>query len=405
MILYSILAPYFSRLDPSLLAMSALEQPLNPQIPPYTQNEVDQHHSYYGQQAHNQSQQWKSSKSAISTETMQAAASHAPITRAEGRLQRRKQFYRAVYSEFFGTLIFFIPIYGVIANSIVEDWDETTKTLGIAISTGFYAIPIIFCFSSLSGAQFNPAITFALWLTKKQSTRKFLAFTLVQFIAPFLSLLIVWSNFPNVDHNVWEAIALKPVHNANRFNVFFTEMTMTFILTFIAFAMAFEESESIVQSSAKFDFLPALNPMDEEEDEDENNAVIVYSSTPQSKSGFTPFGIGFFLVAVILYKGSSSIGMNPARYLAPAVFANEWKYAEMYILGEYIGAMLASLLVVYGPQSSRRPNAVQEVPSNIELKRPTKLGTRPGTMSSVGSSHVITSPMVGTADAGGDDQV
>jgi glycerol uptake facilitator-like aquaporin len=293
------------------------------------------------------------------------------------RGERRLNFYRAVYSEFLGTLLFFIPIFGAVANSVLENWDPTTTTLGCAMTTGFFAVPLIFCFSSLSGAQFNPAIAFALWLTCKQSSRKFIAFSIVQFIAPFFTLLVIWGTFTGVDQAVWSAIALHPVKNANSGRIFFSEFVMTFLLTFIAFVMAFEDVQTLAKSPSRLSFLPnpfGSHEVEEEEIEevgefgDETNTVIVYSTTPQSKTGFTPFAIGFFLLAAILFGGSSGVGMNPARYLAPAVFANEWKYFGEYIVGEYLGAGLAALLVVYGPHSSK--NSQSKNPStSVEMIR------------------------------------
>jgi glycerol uptake facilitator-like aquaporin len=252
-------------------------------------------------------------------------------------------FLRGVYSEFLGTFIFLLPIFGVLANASQQHWDGQFTLLAAAFTTGMQAVAAVFCFSSLSGAQLNPAITIALWMVSKVSNRKMICFILAQLCASVLAMACIYGSFPGVSKEILDAIAVQAPDNATLGNIFFTEFLVSFLLTFVCFAIAFEEA-----SSAK----PSTMSLKAVEDTD---TVIMYSSTPQSKAGFAPFAIGFTLIAIVFYGGGSGVGLNPARMFGPALFANVWDDFYMYLIGQILGSVTAALVVTYGPQSSHRP--------------------------------------------------
>jgi glycerol uptake facilitator-like aquaporin len=253
-----------------------------------------------------------------------------------------KAFLRGCYSEFFGTFLFLLPILGGLANASQGHWESQFTLMAMAFITGMSAVAMIFCFSGLSGAQFNPAITFALWITQKISNRKCIAFMICQILASILAMGCIYGSFPGVSDETLKFIAVQPPDNATTGNIFFTEFLMTFLLTFVCFAIAFEEAQAAKPSTMS---LKAVEDTD---------TVIMYSSTPQSKSGFAPFAIGFVLIVIVFYGGGSGVGLNPARMLGPAIFANVWDDFFIYLLGQFIGAGAAGLVVTYGPQSSHR---------------------------------------------------
>jgi glycerol uptake facilitator-like aquaporin len=255
---------------------------------------------------------------------------------------RHKNFIRAIYAEFLGTFLFFSSIMGILANSYQQGWNGQTATFAVVSGCGLTLICTIMCFSSLSGAILNPAITTALWATGKISNRKCLAFFIAQLLASMAVVVVIYGAFPDVDHGLLRAISVVPPSNASLGNIFLSEFITTFLLTFVAFAMAFEEAENMKAASMS---VAAL---------EENEGLLMYSSTPQSKAGFAPFAIGFVLMGMALYSGGSGSCMNPARLFGPAVFSGVWDKCYMYWLGEFIGAVAAGLLVEYGPQSASR---------------------------------------------------
>ncbi len=274
---------------------------------------------------------------------------------------RNKSFIRATYGELMGTFLFFLPIFGGLANSYQSGWDPLLTGITLSLITALNGVAIIFCFSSLSGSQFNPAISFALWLIGKQSNRRFIAFTIAQYFAGILVLACISGAFHNADRDMFKYMALTPPNASTKGNVFFTEFLMSFVLTFVAFAMAFEEQQSNQRASAV-----SLKAM-------QDDTLIMYSSTPQSKSGFAPFAIGFVLFGICMFGGGSGVGLNPVRMLCPAIFANEWQDVYIYLLGEYIGAGVAALVVHYGPQTGKRDmhdlqETLREVPKDLRQR-------------------------------------
>lgn len=271
-----------------------------------------------------------------------------------------KAFVRALYSEFLGTFLFFLPVFGGLANAYRCNWDPVFTNIALAFVTSLNGIAIIFCFSSLSGSQFHPGISFALWVVGKQSNRRLIGFTIMQLLASILVMIVVTGAFPDVGQGLYDSLAVQAPDDANYGNIFFTEFIATFVLTFVAFAMAFEEAESIRPSSV------SLRAM-------QDDTLIMYSSTPQSKSGFAPFAIGFVLFGLVLFGGGSGVALNPVRIFGPAIFANKWDSIGIYILGEYVGCLVGALVVYYGPQSGKRnienlKHDVSEIPNEIRQR-------------------------------------
>lgn len=288
-----------------------------------------------------------------------------PLTRptvsnrdAAGRMDRRKKFLRAVYGEFFGTFIFVLPIFACLANAYRQQWEGWFTNLAVALVSGFQLVTVVMCFSSLSGAQLNPAITFALWLAKKTSNRKCILFMIAQCLASLFAMCVVYGAFPRADKDMYHAIVCLPPSDASDGNIFFTEFMVSFLLTFVAFAMAFEEQESS-QTSRMSLSLKAVQ---------QNEGLVMYSTTPQSKAGFAPFAFGFTIIALAFFGGGSNVGLNPARMFGPAVFANEWDKFYLYLAGQFIGAAAAALFVSYGPQSAKRDAAVVNAVAEAQEK-------------------------------------
>lgn len=273
-----------------------------------------------------------------------------------GRIERRKKFMRAVYGEFFGTFIFLLPIFACLANAYRQQWEGWFTNLAVALVSGFQLVTVVMCFSSLSGAILNPAITFALWLTKKTSNRKCLTFMIAECLASLLAMAVIYGTFPHADKDMYKAVACVAPSDATQGNIFLTEFFVSFLLTFVAFAMAYEEQENTHTSRLS---LKAVQ---------ENEGLVMYSTTPQSKAGFAPFAFGFTIIALAFFGGGSGVGLNPARMFGPAVFANEWSDFHIYILGQFVGAAAAAVFVAYGPQSAKRDIPVLHTIAEVQEK-------------------------------------
>ena len=100
-------------------------------------------------------------------------------------------FIRMWIGEFVCSLIFYTSLFCVCANAQTHNWTNYFTTLATSFVGGFQAIAVSFAFSNISGAQFNSAISLALWLTGKLSNRRLYFYIFVQLLASLLAMVIV----------------------------------------------------------------------------------------------------------------------------------------------------------------------------------------------------------------------
>lgn len=251
----------------------------------------------------------------------------------EAKAGRRRMLIRAAYGEFMCTILFFTPIFCIIANGTLNSWSSELLTVASALVAGFQAIAVSFAFSSVSGAQFNPAISFALWLTGKLSNRRCLLYVCLQFFASIIGMVVVACIFNDNLTPAYKALAVTPADDNELGKVFATEFFLTFFLTYVAFTVAFEDAEHQKKESMSFKTIS------------DTKGLTLYASTPQSKTGFAPFSIGFTIFSLCLTGGASGGAFNPARLLGPAIFSGKFDYIYLYWIGEFSGAACAALLV------------------------------------------------------------
>ena len=108
-------------------------------------------------------------------------------------------FRRAVYGEFCCSLLFYTPIFGTIMNFSMNDWSPQVMSLTVAFVGGLQGIACSFAFSSVSGAHYNSAISFALWLTGKLSNRKAVMYIFVQMLASVVAMALCSTMFAHND--------------------------------------------------------------------------------------------------------------------------------------------------------------------------------------------------------------
>jgi len=249
----------------------------------------------------------------------------------EAKRGRRMMMYRAAYGEFMCTFLFLTPIFGCLVNAGLND--SSNPSFIAAFVGGFQAIAVSFAFSSVSGAHFNPAISWALWLTGKLSNRKCIVYIVVQFLASIIGMSVIASMFREHDHYIYEPCVVSPTDNSSTGEVFATEFFLTFILTYVAFTVVFEDAESSKKETMSFQALS------------DSQGLTLYASTPQSKTGFAPFAIGFTIFSLSLISGESGGAFNPARMLGPAIFSGKWDLLYLYWFAQFLGSSCAALLV------------------------------------------------------------
>lgn len=247
-----------------------------------------------------------------------------------GRRRRLGLLLRALYGEFSATLIFFSCVYGALAKCYIDKFDLFQSGLIVSFTAAFVAIAMIFCYSDVSGAHFNSAISFALWLTGKLSNRKLILYWTMQLSASLLAILFVHLTFDS-HGELLRALAVTTPADADRWRIFNTEFVTTFFLAFTVFHIAFEE-----ETDRRNDATSVKH---------EAEGLTVYTTAPQSKGAFVPFVFGFLLFGLLNWGGASGAAMNPLRLLAPAICSGEWAGVWIYLLGQLSGAATGGAVV------------------------------------------------------------
>lgn len=282
----------------------------------------------------------------------------------QDRIFNMQMKVRAVYGEFIGTFCFFLLVFAAIANAYESGWDKASTSIAVGLAAGLQLVALILCFSGISGANFNPVVSLTLWATRKQSMRICIYYMIAQLLASIAAVGAMAACYTSPAGGLFDALAVTPRDDASAVNVFFSELFSTFILVYVIFTVAFEESEA-PDAIARIKKDPRTMRFCD------SNGLILYSSSSSSRGGFAPFAIGFAVLALAFFGGASGASMNPARMFGPAVISGKWDMFHVYLLGEITGALLAGGSVVYGQNLPlRRPQAEQRCgPDDRSCKR------------------------------------
>ena len=256
----------------------------------------------------------------------------------DGRKKRLALLARALYGEFCCTTIFFSCVFGSLAKCHIAQFDNFQTGLTVSFTASFVAVAVIFCYSSVSGAHFNSAISFALWLTGKLSNRKLLLYWVAQLSGSLMALCFVYLTFTSPGADLFHAIAVIPEPNADLWRIFNTEFIATLVLTYTVFHIAFET----VAEERRAESASIKSRLD---DGESGEGLTVYTTAPQSKGAFTPFIFGFLLFGLLQWGGASGAAMNPLRLLAPAIVSGQWDGVWIYLLGQLAGAASGGAIV------------------------------------------------------------
>lgn len=171
----------------------------------------------------------------------------------------------------------------------------------IALANGFAILISVAAFRHISGGAFNPAVTIALWATKRMPSLDAIAYIVSQLLGGLLAAVFLKLSYGSYAQTVGVptlAQPIKPIYGL------LVEAITTFILMMVIMGVA-------VDGRSTF------------------NAV---AGIP----------IGFTVAADILFAGPLTGGaMNPARWFGPAVASGQMTNFWIWIAGPIIGALVA----------------------------------------------------------------
>lgn len=211
----------------------------------------------------------------------------------------------AFAAELIGTFLLVFFICGFLSVAHVAGFDLA----GLALAHAFVLMVLVYALGGASGAHFNPAVTFALWSIKKISAPNALVYVVMQLIGGILGALVVLLLFKTVGDPVnYGATAIngQVLHNGSVWLGLLAEAIGTFMLMW---------------------------------------AIMGLAVNPRGEASLAGLGIGAALgVAVMIIGPATGAGLNPARWLGPAVASGRFDDAWIYVVGPLAGALIAALV-------------------------------------------------------------
>ena len=215
-------------------------------------------------------------------------------------------------AEFIGTAVLVLFACGV-AGQICDG--SISGLIGTALAFGLVIVAMAYSIGNISGCHVNPAVSLAFWLKGELKLKDFITYAIAQCVGAFAGTVILALIFAlGGVEDMTGAFGANGVAgvNGNHFAGLLVEIVLTFIFV---------------------------------------TAILGVTSKKANHGSFGGLVIALTLVLVhILGIGLTGTSVNPARSLAPAVFAMfKGNFAPIaalwiFIVGPAIGAFLAAML-------------------------------------------------------------
>jgi MIP family channel proteins len=212
----------------------------------------------------------------------------------------------AYAAEGIGTFLLVFFICGVI--SVGNGGGLTLDLAGLGLLHALALGVLVYALASSSGAHFNPAVTVGMLAVRQIRARDAIAYIVFQLAGGVLAGLLVLALFHHAGAAVnYGATAVHPnvIAGGSPWLALVAEAIGTFTLMWAVMAMAVN---------------------------------------PDSDSHFAGLVIGGALgLAVMVVGPATGAGLNPARWLGPALASGSFPDFSIYIIGPIAGALIAAL--------------------------------------------------------------
>jgi glycerol uptake facilitator protein len=200
----------------------------------------------------------------------------------------------------------------------LADW------LAIGLAFGLTIIVLIYAIGHISGCHINPAVTIALWATKKFPGNEVVPYIIAQLIGAALASFLFAATVGINAATVGGLGATAPFEGISYYQAILAELIGTFLLMLVIMGAGVDK---------------------------------------RAFPGFSGIAIGFTVAAVITTTGNiAGASLNPARtfgpYLGDLVLAgnNLWNYFPIYVIGPIVGAVLAAFVYEYISSEDELPS-------------------------------------------------
>ena len=202
---------------------------------------------------------------------------------------------KKIFSEAIGTFTLIFLGAGAIVSGKAD-------LQGVALAHGLAIFVMVSALAGISGAHFNPAVSAAMFVTKRICGQDFLYFVLAQLAGATLASIALNYIYGNSNGYGLPAIASATSVGAG----VLAEILGTATLLIVIFGVAV----------------------------DKRSVAASHPGLP----------IGLTITAVILSVGPiTGAALNPARWFGPALVSGDWSNAWVYILAPTVGAVLAAV--------------------------------------------------------------
>ena len=217
----------------------------------------------------------------------------------------------ALVAEAIGTFLFFVIGAGAVIMNAQTGGE--VGLIGVALAHGLTLAALGTAFAAVSGGQFNPVVTVALWLVGKVRTIEGIRYVVAQLVgaaAAGFALKLAFGGFDGGD-SAWSIAgggAPAVATGLTQLTAIAVEAVLTALLVYAVLLTAVDKR------------------------------------APQMGALF----IGGVIIADIMVGGPlTGAAMNPARWFGPAIAFGDLSEAAVYIVGPLIGAVAAALSVRY----------------------------------------------------------
>ncbi|MDO8841380.1 MAG: MIP/aquaporin family protein [Methanocalculus sp.] len=188
----------------------------------------------------------------------------------------------------------------------LADWLAIGLAFGIAIAGAIYAL------GRISGAHINPAVTIALWASKRFPTGEVAPYIIAQLIGASLASILFFACTGPEAVLIGGLGATAPFHGISYTEAILVEAIGTFLLMLVIMGVAVDK---------------------------------------RAPEGFAGLIIGLTVAGVITTTGNiAGSSLNPARTFGPYLGntllggSNLWEFFPIYIIGPIAGALIAVFL-------------------------------------------------------------
>jgi aquaporin NIP len=215
---------------------------------------------------------------------------------------------RALVAELIGT---FALVFAGAGAIMVDAKTHALGHVGVAISFGLVIMIMIYAVGHISGAHFNPAVSFAFALTRHFPWPRAAAYWVAQTAGALIAAAVLRGSIGNVAH----VGATLPAGSQGQ--SFLWEIVLTFFLMFVILAVA-TDTRAVGEAAA--------------------------------------IAIGGTVGLDAMFGGPiSGASMNPARSLGPAFVSGDLHALWLYIVAPLVGAALGALAYQFVRGEQIRP--------------------------------------------------